>query len=78
MKDVLVESKEKEGAVLAQRAANGESKLVLLADGLEVEGEVASVERTVAQIVERCSVIFVGARFGDDVDDGPARASGFG
>jgi hypothetical protein len=46
-------------AVAAQRAADGESELMLPICGLDVQERIAGVKRTVAQIIKSGAVKFV-------------------
>ena len=78
VKNVLIVAGEEKDAIAAERASEGEAELMLLAGGLEVEEGIAGVEGAVAEVIESGAVKFVGAGFGDDVDDGAAGASGFG
>ncbi len=77
VEDVLIESGEEEDLVALEGAADGASDLLLTIVRLEREEGIGGAEGTVAKIVERGAVHVIGARLGDDVDDGAAGASLF-
>src|SRR5579862_159286 len=75
VEDMLIESGEEENLVALERAADSASDLLLAVVRPEGEKRVGGPERTVAQVVERGAVNVIGARFGDDVDDGASRTA---
>jgi len=78
VKDVLIESAEKEDLVALERTADGASELLLAIVRLKSQESIGGSERTVAEVIKDGAVHMIGARLGDNVDDGAAGASLFG
>src|ERR1700727_754524 len=77
MKVVLVESSEKKDFVFLDGTAERAAELLLTVVRFKGKKGVGGAKRTIAQVIETCTVPMIGAGFRDNIHHGPAGASKF-